>query len=508
MTMTSRRRHRVRAAATVATAVAVLVAGSATATTAAPQPKYPMVLVGTTSAAYADRYAGDEFVAVRLGTHVIAGDSPFEIRVKRHSYGKPPVAYQVVRSGGKAKEVRLPDGLVTDFSALKKFFHLTVKDAAGKTVVDRDEDFCPNNDVSARTRRDAPDSTPYPMSCGQDNPFVLGAVWGIQAGWNAPTFPEDFLVKLADGKHTATVTVNKRYRDLFGIPANRSSATVALTVRTLPEPDPDPTPAPTAGKKDAPHHGARTDVLQPAARRPVVSATIPTGPRPDLRSLPAWSVSLTKDDGEDQRAAGRDYLSFAATVWNAGTSPLVVDGFRRTGKDLMDAYQYFYDAKGKQVGSAAAGTMEWDARDGHTHWHFTDFARYRLLDKDKKNVVKSGKEAFCLANTDDVDYTLPNAKWRPGNTDLASACGVDTSVAVRQVLDVGSGDTYAQSLPGQSFDVTDVPNGTYYIEVAANPANRLKESNTANNTSLRQVILGGKPGARTLKVPAYQGING
>jgi hypothetical protein len=39
-------------------------------------------------------------------------------------------------------------------------------------------------------------------------------------------------------------------------------------------------------------------------------------------------------------------------------------GFRQPGKDLMDAYQYFYDASGKQVGYQKTGTMEWDARDG------------------------------------------------------------------------------------------------------------------------------------------------
>jgi hypothetical protein len=42
--------------------------------------------------------------------------------------------------------------------------------------------------------------------------------------------------------------------------------------------------------------------------------------------------------------------------------------------------QYFYDTSGKQVGYAPAGTMEWDDGDGHTHWHFTDFASHRLLD--------------------------------------------------------------------------------------------------------------------------------
>jgi hypothetical protein len=72
---------------------------------------------------------------------------------------------------------------------------------------------------------------------------------------------------------------------------------------------------------------------------------------------------------------------------------------------------------------------------------------------------------------------------------------------VREVLDVGSGDTYAQFRPGQSFDITDLPNGTYFIEVKANPDNRLVEASTSNNVALRKVILGGTLHQRTVKVP-------
>ncbi|GGP41000.1 hypothetical protein GCM10010231_10260 [Streptomyces sindenensis] len=249
----------------------------------------------------------------------------------------------------------------------------------------------------------------------------------------------------------------------------------------------------TDGSRQAP-------AARPNAKRPAGKATVPDVPKPDLRSLPAYGITVS-DGYED--VPGKDYLAFSANVWNAGPAKLVVDGFRSPGKKLMDAYQYFYDAKGKQVGYTPTGTMEWDPRPGHEHWHFTDFASYRLLKADKKESVRSGKEAFCLANTDAVDYTVKNANWHPDNTDLSTACGQENSISVREVLDVGSGDTYTQDLPGQSFDITGLPNGTYYIQVLANPENRLKETNHKNNSALRKVILGGKKGARTVKVPAH-----
>ncbi|MGW6396499.1 lysyl oxidase family protein [Streptomyces sp. NPDC055103] len=253
----------------------------------------------------------------------------------------------------------------------------------------------------------------------------------------------------------------------------------------------------TDGSRQAP-------ALTPRSQRPSGTPAVPNVPKPDLRSLPAYGITIS-DGGQD--IPGKDYLAFSANVWNAGPAQLVVDGFRSPGKAKMDAYQYFYDAAGKQVGYTPTGTMEWDPRPGHVHWHFTDFASYRLLKADKKEAVRSGKEAFCLANTDAVDYTVKNANWHPFNTDLATACGQENSISVREVLDVGSGDTYTQDLPGQSFDITDVPNGTYYIQVLANPAKRLKETNLDNNSALRKVILGGAPGRRTVTVPAHDLVN-
>ena len=194
------------------------------------------------------------------------------------------------------------------------------------------------------------------------------------------------------------------------------------------------------------------------------------------------------------------HLNFAATVWNAGDSPLVVDGFREKNKPVMDAYQYFYDSAGNEVGYVPAGHMEWDARPTHQHWHFEDFARYQLLDASKTKVQRSHKEAFCLADTDAIDLTVPGAQWQPTNTDLGTACGGFSALAVSEYLSSGWGDTYEQFRAGQSFDLTHVPNGTYYIAVEANPAHVLTEQTTANDEALRKLRLGGARDHRTLYV--------
>ncbi len=50
------------------------------------------------------------------------------------------------------------------------------------------------------------------------------------------------------------------------------------------------------------------------------------------------------------------------------------------------------------------------------------------------------------------------------------------------MLGTGWGDTYGQYLPGQSFDITKVKNGIYYIQTIANPDKKLGEANYDNNS--------------------------
>ncbi|MBL7259620.1 lysyl oxidase family protein [Paractinoplanes lichenicola] len=448
----------------------------------------------------AERYDnGDGFaVDLDLGLNIIAGQEPLEIRASRKSYADPIVAHLVTKKGN----VTLPKALVTDLYTLKQFTTVTIKNAKGAVVKRYWTNFCPNSYDSVRTRPDAPAQSPYPMGCPSGNPFTLGTVWGVQAGWNAktsdvPTHGKAF--DLPPGKYSVGVTVNPPYQKLLNLTAK--DATVALNLTVVKG------SVEKEARTNAHQHGQQVSETHSEyrvpAKRPTARAAAPaSGPRPDLRSLPAWGISISKG------AKSKWYVNFGATVWNAGDSPLLVDGFRRSGQGLMDAYQYFFDAQGNQVGAVPAGTMEWDPRAGHNHWHFTDFAQYNLLKSDQKQVARSGKEAFCLANTDQVDYTIPLAKWRPFNTDLETSCGMQNSVGVREVLDIGNGDTYTQDRPGQSFDVTSLPNGTYYIQVKANPAGKLSERSTGNNTSVRKIVLGGTAKKRTLTVPPVNGIKG
>jgi hypothetical protein len=521
--------HRFAPAAVAAVVVGGLSAG--TAALAAETPAPVLKLTVATPAQTMQR-SEDGWLYDAIGLYAVAGTSPFEIRTKREPTG-PAVTARV--RGADGRFTPLPDGVVTDVNLLDDFLRYDVKDASGKVVLKRHLDFCPNSYQPQRARADAPATNPYGQACG-GLPFAYGQVLGIQAGWSVPVFGyEDAgLGRLKDGTYTLTVYINSHYRKALRIPVASAMTSLKITLKTVrstpgTQPGSAAKLAATASARQGHHHhtpgmdmsDTRFGVLpsarplgvrpQPAATEPKAllkpSAIDPKGPLPDLRSLPAWALTLHDSDANG-RPSKRTNLSFAANVWNAGPSPLVVDGFRREGTDLMNAYQYVFDAQGNQAGVAPAGTMAWDPRRGHEHWHFKAFATYRLLDATRTKAIRSGKEAFCLVPTDPIDTTLPGANLRPGTTELSTACGGRSALSIRAILDAGHGDTYYQSLPGQSFDITDVPNGTYYVQVLANPDGKLVERSRGNNSSLRKVVIGGTPGGkRTIKVAPIWGID-
>ena len=491
------RRHRtLKLAAVLGTGALVATLLGAPTSTAATNP----VLTLERGSSSVTGYVFDEGSALDLGVHVVAGSKAVEVQAHRHSYREPLEGEWVLKGNDK----EFPTGSVReDFSGLADFFHLTITDSQGKVVSSGYQDFCPNTYQPTRRRPDAPNTSPYPQSCSDANPYSLGAVFGIQAGYAVPAFGyfgEDTPVTLAVGEYTARIEIAPRWQKRFGLKGGRNSATVQVTMVELPEEE-DPGLRPAARRQlraarqltkaqEAPERQARAAVQKAPTRLLGTAQSKPSGPLPDLRSLPAWGIYVE----------GGRYLSFNATVWNAGRIRLMIDGFRRQDQKVMDAYQYFFSSSGKAKGYRSVGTMEWDAKPEHNHWHFTDFATYRLLDSNKQLVTTSGKEAFCLANTDMVDYTIKGANWRPFGTDLSTACGDESAVGVREVLDSGSGDTYNQ-VQNDSFDLLNLPNGTYYIEVLANPEKKLYESSTKNNTSYRKIVIGGPAGARTVTVP-------
>ncbi len=425
----------------------------------------------------AEVYEGEEGVWFEPGVQLVAGADPLEFISRRPSYTQPITT--TWRAGSRTGTV--PAGTQKDFSGLTDFAVLKVTTKGGKVLRKRKVSACINGWETQRIRPDAPAMSPYPRNGCPMNPFTIASVQGIQGGWSTPfTTNMEKPFTLKPGRYKLVTQIRAPWSTSLGLSAAERRVTSRLVVRK----------GQAEERRDAGRTSTSPDLV-PNATEPTRRQAGSDGPRPDLRSLPAFQISLNRK---------KTHLRFAATVWNAGDSPLVVDGYRGRGEDHMDAYQYFFDTDGEQVGYQQVGQLHFHGKN-HQHWHFEDFARYRLLKADKSQAAKSGKVSFCLANTDAVDYTVPGADWNPDGTDLATACGSPGSLAIREVLSSGSGDTYAQFRAGQAFNLKGLKKGWYWIAVEANPMGNLVEQDKTNNVSLRKVWIGGKQGKRKIKVP-------
>src|SRR5262249_40568556 len=135
--------------------------------------------------------------------------------------------------------------------------------------------------------------------------------------------------KMPDGAYTLTVSIGSAYVKQLQIPAESASASIALTVKTqkvgqcgpLSCPPPHPATREALSERTTPQTGEGPSADRQTAVDP--GEWQHTDGEPDLRALPAHNLSVHHD-----RRSGRDYLAFSATIWDAGSGPLDLEGFR------------------------------------------------------------------------------------------------------------------------------------------------------------------------------------
>ena len=429
------------------------------------------------------------FTYLDPGVWIAPVGGALELRASRPDYDTPVGLVQTNPATGAVLR-QLPVELLDGWFGLKDFVHVAVRDSDGHLIFRQPMTLCPNSYTRSRISDEGPLTSSYPQFCG-GNPFTKGTIFGIDAGW-AVSAVGDYGYGLAfraqDRRYTVSMWIDPEWVTALEIAPEDASTSVALRVVR----------SDNGGFPGEPGGGLRTGASPYAPSPAVPETTTPPGDSlPDLVALPAWGIQSF-----NQR--GRDLLAFNATEWDAGPGTLVVEGFRPPNAETMNAYQYFLE-DGTPVARARVGSLEFHRQ--HRHWHFEQFTEYSLLDASSGQLQVSGKQSWCLANTDALDLTVPNANWAAYGRDLFTMCGGPGAIWIREVLDVGWGDTYGQYLPGQAFDITNIPNGDYYIRVEVNPDDLLFETTTDNNVEDRLIQLRGKPGARYAIVPPWHGID-
>jgi hypothetical protein len=217
---------------------------------------------------------------------------------------------------------------------------------------------------------------------------------------------------------------------------------------------------------------------------------------PDLRQEPPSQVAVRRDNG-------KPVLVFRSAVANVGQGPLVVNGRRSRGQELMDVKQELRRADGSVVQVPISARMKYQPG-WHSHWHVLGFNRFDLRDPATgARVARSNKVGFCLGSRYQVDPPVPGAAAVPV---INHNCGryMPGLMTMRMGIDVGYADDYAAFVEFQYVDITRVPPGRYLLVHQADPDQRLLVGDRADDIAYALVELsaparaGGLPGVKVM----------
>jgi|GEM_PF-4220941 len=172
---------------------------------------------------------------------------------------------------------------------------------------------------------------------------------------------------------------------------------------------------------------------------------------------------------------GRAVYRFGTTVANNGDGPLEIWGGEASGS-TQEVLQRIYDTDGTSY-DRLAGSFVYHPEHGHVH--LEGFATFNLRSVGEDGepgelVASGGKTSFCLIN---IAHPFPETTDAVSQPHGRGGESCDTI----QGISVGHADVYDASLAGQWIDVTDLPDGEYFLEVHADPDDHLLEIDETNN---------------------------
>ena len=191
---------------------------------------------------------------------------------------------------------------------------------------------------------------------------------------------------------------------------------------------------------------------------------------------------------------GKKLLKFGVVTMNTGAGPseIIADRSGATAADWT-AYQTFYDAQGKLLGSVLDPHVQYYfAGDGHNHWHVRDFDDYSLLSADGTVVARAEKHGYCMQDNNGPTRTGPGVPTAA----RVHRCHVVWRRATERThhrarSQPGLGGRLLHVPAGPGIDISGLPNGRYTVQVHADAAGAVTESNDNNNTARVKVDIAG-----------------
>jgi hypothetical protein len=197
---------------------------------------------------------------------------------------------------------------------------------------------------------------------------------------------------------------------------------------------------------------------------------------PDLVPEPPDALHTLKDD------QGVWTMRFSSIIVNQGDGDFILHG-DRAGDQWTVQQQIGYSHSGSEFVPTPA-TMVF-AGDGHEHWHVERVATYRLEREDGTGVPIVGAEGRADTKVGFCFYdSHKKLDGGPGKAQFSRfGCGKQSDTQFKMGLSPSWGDVYDFTLPGQSVNITDLPDGRYRLWAEADPQAWFHEVTRDNNVT-------------------------
>lgn len=189
--------------------------------------------------------------------------------------------------------------------------------------------------------------------------------------------------------------------------------------------------------------------------------------RDHMRYYPDFVAIAPSSFYIDDRS-GRKLLRFPTAIGNLGPGQLQIRG--RVVGTMTQGTQEILDDSGRVVETKDVGSFTYHPN--HGHFHVPKVATYELRrgGPDGEFLQSGKKVGFCMEDS---------IRIRDGS----ETARVPDCSPTLQGITRGFADVYSAALREQTFDLTDLPSGTYTLVIHLNPMHNFLESNPNNNTA-------------------------
>ncbi len=207
---------------------------------------------------------------------------------------------------------------------------------------------------------------------------------------------------------------------------------------------------------------------------------------PDLQTLPPFDLYTYSNE-----RTGQQMIRFSNSVVNRGGGPLELHGQFNPENNTVLVTQVLHSQEGPFEHRRSVGDLEFHPE--HNHWHWIGFSIYEIWSLDAEGNLDeklrtSGKVGYCMLDTSPAEDDLLR-EFALDRDDIPEDREYWQCSWRRQGISTGWVDTYSANIPGQSMDVTGLPNGLYALRSTVDPDGLLIEADRRNNTAMTYFVL-------------------